>query len=130
MKCLDHPEDLELWGNYASPNTANLVIAFDKCNNQTSNVTCKSEKEIREWMRFKYIILGFNNRRFIKDGFNDDRIQESMRAQWYPMSDESRVDYVTKVTRTTIRLNDNQYSYAGLAIEQKDGFFIEDFRHN
>ena len=41
------------------------------------------------------------------------------------MSADSRVDYVVKVTRTTMVFNDNYYSYAGLDSDYGNGFFVE-----
>ena len=42
MKCMSDPNDLKMWGNYNTPETRNFMIIFDKCNNETSPVPCKS----------------------------------------------------------------------------------------
>ena len=45
LKCLSNPErDLKLWGNYGTTRASNLVIVFDRCDNATSKVVCKSEE--------------------------------------------------------------------------------------
>ena len=63
MKCLsDSESDLHLWGHYGTASAANLVIAFDKCDNSTFAGKCKSEEEIKDWMLLKYIILGWNSK--------------------------------------------------------------------
>jgi len=46
LRCIVDRSKLQLWGNYDTTETANLVAAFDRCNNSTSPVTCKSEEEI------------------------------------------------------------------------------------
>ena len=61
FKCLSNPEqDLKLKGNYDAIEAKNLMIVFDRCNNATSAVTCKSEEEIQEFMKFKYIVAMWN----------------------------------------------------------------------
>lgn len=65
FKCLDHPEQLNLSGNYQSSDASNLMVVFDKCNNATSAVTCKSEAEINEFMQFKYWAAMWNTVTFV-----------------------------------------------------------------
>ena len=66
FKCLTNPErDLKMFGNYDTSIAANLMVVFDKCNNKTSSVPCKSKEEIDEFMKFKYMIALWNSRNFI-----------------------------------------------------------------
>ena len=58
MKCID--EEYEVWGDYISDDTSNLMVVFDRCN--STKRTCKSEKEIDKWLEFKYIIVLQNER--------------------------------------------------------------------
>ena len=53
MKCVDG-EYLEIFGNYDSDRTSNLMVVFEKCNNKTH--TCKNDTEIEAWMKSKYIV--------------------------------------------------------------------------
>ena len=76
-------------------------------------------------MRGKYILFGYNNRRFAKDKFGVERIVEKVSTEWYPMTPSARIDYPTKLTRTNITLNDSQMNYAGLATESEVGFFLD-----
>ena len=50
MRCLKDENDIMLWGNYNSPDSSNLMVVFDKCDNATSRVKCKSDEEINNWM--------------------------------------------------------------------------------
>ena len=61
---------MELWGNYDSPDVRNIMIVFEKCNNETSEVRCKSEDEISQWMQQKYILVYLNQRKFVQHKFD------------------------------------------------------------
>ena len=43
------------------------------------------------------------------------------------MTPDSRLDYVTKLMRTKIILNDSHMNYAGLSVEERSGFFLEQY---
>lgn len=89
-----------MWGNYDTSVAANLVITFDRCNNATSSVLCKSEEEITDWLRFKYIFFAYNNKRFISNEFGEARISKLMQTRWFPIAPDLRIDYVGKIIRT------------------------------
>lgn len=65
MQCISDTDDLKLWGNYDTSNARNLMIVFEKCNNATSLSICKSDAEINEWMRYKYILTYVNQKKFV-----------------------------------------------------------------
>ena len=46
---------MSIYGNYDSPSVNNLMIVFEKCNPEERK--CKSDKEISDWLVFKYIII-------------------------------------------------------------------------
>ena len=50
-------EDLEIWGDFNSVRSQVIEVNFVKCD---GHVECKSESEIRDWMREKYILLVYN----------------------------------------------------------------------
>ena len=41
------------------------MIVFEKCDVLKSDIGCKPDDEITEWMREKYIVLYENQKRFI-----------------------------------------------------------------
>ena len=87
FKCLANPEnDMYLWGNYETVSTSNLMIVFDKCDNKTSAVVCKSDVQIYEWIRGKYILSLRNSKRFVQSEFDEGRILSSATTQWLPLS--------------------------------------------
>ena len=53
MKCIEDP--YEIYGDYSSAKTANLLVLFVKCDPRDRN-DCKSDDEIKQWLKFKYLI--------------------------------------------------------------------------
>ena len=103
FKCLDEPEKLVLRGNYDSQIASNLMVVFDKCNNATSKVTCKSEEEIHDYMKYKYLMSVVNTRRFMQDKNGDSQVTELSTRHWYPFDPDERTDYVEHLKRTVIQ---------------------------
>ena len=58
FKCYD-PSDVGIWGDYNSAKAQQLVVQFHACESDDPGY-CKSESEITEYMRGKYILLVFN----------------------------------------------------------------------
>ena len=57
------PDEIEIQGDYNSVKARHLKLMFEKCD-PTERTTCKSELEISEWMRRKYIVILENQARF------------------------------------------------------------------
>ena len=62
LKCIKNLSQLNMWGNYNTDETVNLVVAFDKCDPKTSAVACKSDSEIEKWLQGKYFIMYYNEK--------------------------------------------------------------------
>ena len=57
MKC--STDDLtQIYGNYDTYTTQNLMVVFEKCTNSTDSneIVCRSEDEIKNWIESKYIL--------------------------------------------------------------------------
>ena len=50
------------------------MVAFDRCDNKTSTVTCKSEEQINQWLEAKYFLAIMNYKQFVQDKFYNERI--------------------------------------------------------
>ena len=59
FKCIDE-EDMKIWGDFNSAKAMQLQIKFQMC----VGTGCKSEQEIKKWLRDKYIVVIYNERRF------------------------------------------------------------------
>ena len=70
-----------------------ISAAFEKCNPESSQVKCKTDAEIENWLRGKFILLFINEKNFVQDEFDADRIDTSSRMIWLPMTMQ-RTGYV------------------------------------
>ena len=87
FKCLVNPErDLSLFGNYNTEVAKNLMVVFDKCNNATSTITCKSPEEINKFLEFKYLLALFNTNQFVQDEFGTARVDRRSVLNWLPFN--------------------------------------------
>lgn len=66
----------------------------------------------------------WNTKDFVQHKFESDRIEASSKIVWFPVSVASRMDYVVKLTRSTMQLNDSQFSIGSLTAEDETGFII------
>ena len=101
------------------------MIAFDRCDNKTSTVTCKSEEQITDWLEAKYFLAIMNYKQFVQDKFYNERILSKAQSYWYPINTLTRTDYVSHITRTTIVLNDHQLNIGEFLTVEEKGFFTE-----
>ena len=60
------------------------MIVFEKCNREKR--VCKDEAVIDEWLKFKYLVALENEKRFVQDGFRNERIAEYSSIVWYAIS--------------------------------------------
>ena len=64
-----------MFGSYNTDKASNLMIVFEKCNKK-KNKKCKSDKAIKNWLEFKYLVVLENEKRFNQDGFNDESVTD------------------------------------------------------
>ena len=57
LRCFEEP--IELIGNFQTAVAQVLFFFFEKCDPLT-RTTCKPEEEVKEWMKDKYILFGYN----------------------------------------------------------------------
>ena len=81
MKCIDI--DLFVFGDYTSHAANNLNIVFEKCDSVVR--TCKSNEEIENWLKRKFMITVSNTNVFRMSVFNDTKITFEAQFKWYPV---------------------------------------------
>ena len=108
LRCLTSPEkQLEIWGNYDTTKTSNLLTVFDRCNpNDNTGVVCQSDEKIEEWLKGKYFLTIMNNKQFSHENFDNNRVIKTSNTYWVPINPFSRTESVFKITRTEMHLND------------------------
>ena len=85
MKCLEQGQ-FEIIGNYNTDKAKNIMIVFEKCNSTALGRPCKSDTEINEWLKFKYIVALENERFFVQDKFDEERIAGVSHLSWYSLT--------------------------------------------
>jgi len=76
-------------------------------------------------MRFKYIITIVNEKKFVQHKFDSERIQRRSHMQWHALSPTARSDYVYKITRTTMELNDDYFNIGAFMTDREDGYYLQ-----
>ena len=95
LLCPKDLDDIEIKGNYDTEVAVNLMIVFEKCDpvlRVKSGLKCKTEKQIEEWLLFKYILIIENSIQFVEHKFEGERIDASSAITWYPLSSKTRVE--------------------------------------
>ena len=82
MMCTDS-KDLMIRGDYNSNSAQMLLITFNRCHDRTD---CKTEKEIDDFIRGKYIVVLTNIVRFDSILLASNAIVRESALTWYPVS--------------------------------------------
>lgn len=75
-----------LHGDWDSANATLIDISFVTCQNTTQYNSCKSEEEIKDFIRHLYIIHLHNTVRFDQTGYNGEEIVHESRLVWTQLS--------------------------------------------
>ena len=91
-------------GDYNSAITRSYVIQFEKCEQEGRQRPCKDDQTILEWLRRKFIITYANQRRFVIEEFQENKIVEESRTNWIPINSQLREEIVFKLQMTDLLL--------------------------
>ena len=85
---------------------------------------CKSEAEIRKWLRGKFIVLLYNRVRFIVDGFNEQTLIRESVLKYIPVSSQTRQIVPFEVTMMHLEMQDDMRMELGLiTLREETGLF-------
>ena len=64
-----------------------FILLFEKCDNATFDGVCKSEEEITDWIRRKFVIVIYNSQKFSSKDYEDSKkvISETV-VNWIPIN--------------------------------------------
>ena len=84
MNCID--ESFEIFGNYDSNSGSNLMVVFEICDPDKRK--CKTEAEISELLKFKYIQIVKNNMNYNheEDHNKSEHLEKFSITSWHPLS--------------------------------------------
>ena len=126
MRCIKNLDDLQIWGNYDTDTTSNLMVVFEKCDitKRPPGAKCKDEGQIEEWMQFKYILTLENEVKFIQHLFGEKRIDQRSRARQYALNPTVRSDFVRMIYRSQVHFSDSIINVSGLLNEEEMTFVV------
>ena len=125
MLCPIDLQDNQLQGDYNAQKAKNLMVIFEKCHESWSNETCKSDAEIEQWIKGKFIAVLTNQKKFIPYKFGDERMEIQLQLNWYALNSRTRTDYVNHIVRKSSLINDNILSLGQLTMDEEIGFTID-----
>ena len=126
LRCIKNlDKDSVIWGNFNTGNATAVLVMFEKCDSEKNQIVCKSEEEINQWLKGRYIIVLENQKKFQSYKFGNERFKESAEVKWYPLNPDARTEYVSMVTRINTELYDSPWTIAELDQEISDGHSIE-----
>ena len=70
------------------------MIVFEKCDRSVANNSCKSEVEITQWLKFRWIVIIKNDKEFSQREFDENSVENSSFVHWFNMTPEYKIDYV------------------------------------
>ena len=122
LNCLDDPIGIQ--GDYNSYKARVLKIVFEKCNNDTiTEGVCKSDIEIQQFMRRKFITTLHNQIRFNTAEYTDRRLVEESILSWYPIHSQIRQELANQVRVTDLQLQDVVHIQLGPITEVESSIF-------
>ena len=87
-------------GNYNSADAKLFKLAITKCKDRPD---CKSEQEITEFLKGKYIGIYYNQKRFDARRFRDDAFISQSEVIWVPISSQITEQVLVNVKQSTVR---------------------------
>ena len=80
---------------------------FDKCNEPANSpIKCKSDADIVKWLKRKFILIVYNQRRFRLEKFDSYKVVPESRTAWVPINSQLREEVVFNVQMTHLLLQD------------------------
>ena len=106
-----NPPILEIQGDYNSVKARHLKLMFEKCD---STVTwgCKSDTEITDWLKRKFIVIlentsRFDNGNYLEDAnFESGKIVKESRVKWVGINSQLRQEMANDIRITSVELQD------------------------
>ena len=105
LECLDLGA-IRMQGDYNSVRHRSFFLGFDMCQSTDENpIECKSDEEIYDWLKRKFIFSVVNTRRFVLEEFVETRkIKNEARTSWIPINSQFREEIIFRITKTLLSL--------------------------
>ena len=100
FRCLDE-KDLFIRGNFNTAHTSNIRVLLKKCSGKDY---CKSDEEILDFVRGKFILVYLNQIRFDSGKYGEESIIKESRIDWLRVSTIAQSEYPYLVEKTELYL--------------------------
>ena len=82
------------------------------CRSTSENpIECKSDPEIYDWLKRKFVIAVANSKRFVLEEFDDNRIKKEARLTWIPINSQLREEKIFMVQTKLLTLKDTVFQF-------------------
>lgn len=108
MKCLDN-EKIKLQGDYDSTKARQFCIAFEACDpdeRAKTGKTCKSEDEIKNWMKGKFVVNIENTWTFRQEEYGRKKLTAESQFNWFMLNSSQRSEKSREFTVSGITFQD------------------------
>ena len=124
--CIDR-EELRMYGDYNSDKARLINIQLVRCHDggyfAENGITCKSQDQITDFLRNKFLLMLYNQKRFAPGAFKDQSIVEEARLLWTMVNTQIRQTIPFKVSKTHVFLQDKDIDLNTITLEDDSTVF-------
>ena len=84
-------EERYIHGNFNTEKARNIRVRLNRCRGQQNN--CKTDHEITEFVKGKYMIVYMNQIRFDDSKYGEESIIKESRTDWYRIRTKAQDEY-------------------------------------
>ena len=121
MLCINQ-QDARIYGDFNSANARQLNVQLKRC----QGPGCKTEEQITEFFKKKYILLLVNEARFVTDRYGEERVAKESRLVWLRINTFVPLTERYSISQTELALQDRLFNFADLTrVLDKDVFQLK-----
>ena len=100
-------EDLYVFGDFNSDRASLMNVQLVLCNKETQpNLECKSEDDIKKFLRNKYVLLLYNQVRFDSNFYGQEAIRRESQIKWITINTQIQMSSPYTLSQTQLFLQD------------------------
>ena len=92
-----------MWGDYNSSKAQLISVVFRMCEGEDY---CESREAIQAWLKRKFIVLLYNQKRFDTRKFHSASVIEESKIEYIPINTQVREIIPFRINRVHIELQD------------------------
>lgn len=112
---------MKIYGDYNSDKARILQMQLQLCHDggffAENKIECKSGAEITEFLRNKFFIMLYNQKRFDTGSFGDESVKKEAKLLWLPINTQMRQTIPYKVSKSHLALQDKDINLNTITLE-------------